>query len=257
MARCDKSTQSGFLISLVLIFLFAGCVGEQANRSENTSGSADMENTPALKVGNSVPPTLAHELTGSPIGQEGADARPNMSEITCSIAFADGPIQVRESKDVHFSTYSGDASVNFTYECGSLSGKISDGGLVKMSLLCQFNQPGMNTIWLFADGKPCAQKTIDVLPNQGKGTCFIDSSSIRKDLQAYHYEMLVRMEGFSPDDKLTWICDYTTATRTLGGDEIVGMPSSEMIFCDYPQMPRKDHIEIYVGGKFCGNVSTR
>lgn len=248
----------GFIfVSIALSFMSLGCISENAMQVENASNLPGAEGGSGRQTAVLGQPTVAHELTGSPAIQNEGNARAEERKTTCSISFPGGAVHVRESKDVEFSVYTNEANADFTYECGTSSGRISDGGLVRMTILCQFNQSGTHEIRLFADGEPCAQKTIDVLPRAApRGNCSIDGSSIVRDLQAYRYQMAVHFEGFSPADKLTWICDYTTATRTLGGDGAAGMPAMEIISCNYPEKPRKGYIEVYVGETLCGKVPT-
>lgn len=241
------------LLALFAAFLLLfGCIAGQAKAAESPSPEkADANGT----IGA---PTVAHELTGSPMGDPLGGMYAKDPKITCSISFRDRLIYAGESLDVSFSVYSGEGSVDFSYECGSESGKISSGGLVKLDKLCLFPQPGAQAIRIFADGEVCTEKPVEVLPSQPQnGSCSIDASSVTRDLQAYYYEMKVDFEGFAPTDELRWVCDYTTATRMLGGDGAAGMPRSETISCNYPEKPRKDHIEVYVGETLCGTISTR
>jgi hypothetical protein len=45
--------------------------------------------------------------------------------------------------------------------------------------------------------------------------------------------------------------------KKLSGDAALGMPRYDIIYCDYPETPRKGAIEVFVGGVACGNISTR
>lgn len=160
--------------------------------------------------------------------------------------------------DIGFAVQSKE-NVAFTFNCGSETLGISTGGLTSGSRICQFNTPGSVEVWIKADGVICAQKTLTVQASQTAKTCYIDPASVKRDLANYYYDARVQFTGFSPDDKLVWICGRTTATHTLGGEigGPVGMPLYSDIYCDFNGRPTQDSIEVSIGNFSCGSISTR
>jgi len=113
-------------------------------------------------------------------------------------------------------------------------------------------------VWIKADGAVCAQKTLVVQQAQTAKTCYIDQSSVKRDLVNYVYEARVQFSGFSPQDELVWICDRTTTRLTLGGGgSPIGMPLYSDISCDFASRPVNDNIGVSIGDVSCGSISTR
>lgn|GEM_PF-1974425 len=210
---------------------------------------------PAAQQGNIANlPTLAHELTGTPASQE-ASALPSDLKVTCKVSVREGSYLVGDKVYVDISAYTGSSGVNFTYKCGERAGMLSSGGIVDNTIFCQFASAGNNTVEVLANGHVCAEKAVFILP--ARGTCFIDSASVKRDLSSYYYEATVYFDGFTTGDPLKWVCDYTTTTRTFTSDPVLGMPRSESIYCDFPSKPKRDAIYVYMGDVPCGEISTR
>jgi hypothetical protein len=202
-------------------------------------------------------PPAINARTGANI--ENATTQPQQQkQFTCSLTLNPSTINLSGSTEVGFAVQS-EQKVVFTYNCGSDIREISSGGLTTGYRLCQFNTPGSVDVWIKADGVVCAQKTLTVQQPQVTKTCYIDPSSVKRDLANYYYAMRVEFRGFSPQDKMVWICDYTTTTKTLGGDisGSVGMPLYSDIYCDFNGQPVKDTIDVSIGNVSCGSISTR
>jgi hypothetical protein len=232
------------LISAAFIsILLLGCTGVQA-QSASQQQQSPAQNPPAINA-----------RTGANV--ENTSAPPTQpKQHTCSLTLSPSVINAGSSTEVGFAVQS-EQSVEFTYNCGNEIRGISSGGLTSGSRLCQFNTPGNVDIWIKADGVVCAQKTLTVQQPQTAKTCYIDQSSVKRDLSTYNYEARVQFTGFSSQDVLVWICDHTTARHTLGGDEILGMPLYSDIYCDFPGRPESSSIDVSIAGVSCGSISTR
>ncbi len=231
------------LALLAAVLIFAGCASQQAGNGQNA----------AL-------PTAVQERTGTgvePAQQAASQAgnAPQKAKTSCVLTLTPDTINAGDAADIGFSVYS-DGNTKFTYNCGGEVREISAGGLITGSRLCNFMQPGEQTVWIKAEGELCAQKTLTVKASGTAKSCYINQSSVKKDLQAYSYEATVHFDGFAPGDKLVWICDRTTATKTLVGSS-AGMPRQETISCDYNGRPANDYITVSVAGIDCGRISTR
>ena len=228
----------------VISVLLLGCTASPPQ-------SAAQQQLPAQN-----PPSI-NARTGANAANATAPPQPQAG-YTCSLTLNPSTINASGSTDVGFAVQS-EQNVVFTYNCGSDIREISSGGLTSGSRLCQFNTPGSVDVWIKADGVVCAQKTLTVQQPQVARACSIDPSSVKRDLSSYYYSMRVQFTGFSPQDKMVWVCDYTTATKTLGGDigGPVGMPLYSDIYCDFNGKPVKDTIDVSIGNVSCGSISTR
>ena len=181
-------------------------------------------------------------------------------EYTCSLEISPATITAGSSTDISISVYTPDR-VEFEYNCGNDVRGITTGGLSKLTRLCQFNDVGVVNVWVKADGKICAQKTLIVKPretlSQVAKTCSIDSASVKRDLSSYYYEAKVNFAGFSAQDEIVWTCDYTVATQKLGDGGLFVDSRSKVISCDYDDRPVKESITVSVGNMNCGTISTR
>lgn len=227
--------------AVIVSIMLLGCAGIQ---QQPAAQGQPAQNPPAIK-----------ERTGANV--ENTPAQPqHQKQYTCSLTLTPPTINAGDSVDIGFAVQS-EESVAFTYNCGDEIRGISTGGLTSGSRLCQFNAPGSVEVWIKADGVVCAQKTLVVQQAQTAKTCYIDQSSVKRDLANYYYEARVQFTGFSPQDELVWVCDYTTARQRLGGGGVVGMPLYSDIYCDFNGQPKKDAIEVSIGNVPCGSISTR
>ena len=221
-----------------LLVLMLGC-----------TGTAGQQQPPAQN-----PPAIGAR-TGASVENTTAQAPPQ-KQYTCAITLNPSTINAGSSTEVGFAVQS-EQSVEFTYNCGSEIRSISTGGLTSGSRLCQFGTPGNVDIWIKADGVVCAQKTLVVRQPQVAKACYIDPSSVKRDLAGYVYDARVQFTGFSPQDVLIWTCDHTTVRHTLGGDGALGMPLYSDIYCDFAGRPINDSIAVSIGDVSCGSISTR
>ena len=176
---------------------------------------------------------------------------------TCSLTLNPSTISPGSSTEIGFAVQS-DQKVEFTYNCGNEIREISTGGLTSGFRLCQFDTPGNVDVWIKADGVVCAQKTLVVQQPQTAKTCYIDQSSVKRDLVNYVYEARVQFTGFAPQDELVWVCDHTTTTHPLGGGgAAMGMPLYSDIYCDFAARPVNNNIDVSIGNVSCGSISTR
>ena len=202
-------------------------------------------------------PPAINARTGANV--ENASAQPQQQkQYACSLTLTPPTISPGSSTDIGFTVQSNE-NVKFTYNCGNETRGISTGGLITGSRLCQFDTLGNVDVWIKADGVVCAQKTLAVQQPQTAKTCYINPSSVKRDLTNYYYSMRVQFSGFSPQDKLVWVCDYTTTTQALGGSlsGAVGMPLYSDIYCDFHSRPENSAIEVSIGNVSCGSISTR
>ena len=228
------------IVLLAAALVIAGCASQQGSQN------AALPTAVQERTGAEVQPQQAVQQTGGT--QQNA-------KINCVLTLTPGTINAGDATDIGFSVYS-DGNTKFTYNCGDEVREISAGGLITGSRLCNFMQAGEQTVWIKAEGVLCAQKTLTVKASGTAKSCYIDPSSVEKDLQAYSYTATVHFDGFAPGDKLIWVCDRTTATRVLVGTT-AGMPRQEIISCDYNGRPTKDSITVSIAGTSCGEISTR
>lgn len=221
-------------------------------------GCASQEQPPLPPQPSPQPDTGTGVLQpGGPKPSNNTTAAPSGSQTTCSLTLSPSTIRAGESADVGFSVFADD-DTQFTFNCGDEIRSIATGGLTSGSRLCQFNEAGEQQVWIKADGIICAQKALRVLPvSSGPKNCYINESTIKKDFGSHYYEFTVHFTGFEPQDEIVWVCDYTTAKKQIGEAFGFGMPKKETLSCDYSESPRKDFIDVSIGGTGCGRVSTR
>lgn len=213
----------------------------------------------AQQNGQITTPPQQNELTGTgaqPQEEQEVVEVPAEKQYTCALELSPPTIYAGDSTDITFAVSTKD-DVEFTYNCGE-EGElgISTGGLTSGSRLCQFKTAGEQQVWIKADGKICAQKTLTVLSAEFKPrNCSVNLT--KKDLQDYYYEMLVEFDGFMPGDNITWKCGYTIAKKPIAGDPSFGMPRYEIISCDFNTRPPYDTIIVSVADVVCGEISTR
>ena len=175
--------------------------------------------------------------------------------FTCSLALEPATISAGQSVDVNYAVSTQD-TVNFTYDCGSGVQQISSGGLISGDRLCQYTQPGIYTLSIYADGTPCAQKILSVLPaprQYGNENCTANLTS--GDIYSHNYDVMVYFDGFQPTDNVTIVCDTTSFTKGIANSGVIGMARQMQLNCHYQQRPINDFIDVYVGGMLCGNVT--
>lgn len=238
------------MASAIVFILLLGCTGTQ----QQPPTQQPAQNPPAINAR-----TGANVVNGSASPQPPASTSPpQQKQYTCSLTLTPSTITPGSSTEVNFAVQS-QQRVNFTYNCGDEIREISSGGLTSGFRLCQFNTPGNVDVWIKADGVVCAQQTLTVSQPQTAKTCYIDQSSVKRDLTNYYYSARVQFTGFSPTDQLVWTCDRTTATHTLGGGigGPVGMPLYTDIYCDFTAQPVNDAISVSIAGISCGSISTR
>ena len=149
-----------------LILLF-GCIATSAQPSnqtgaqQNQSVGGEAWKAPAPQDKTSQSQAVA-ERTGAAVDNRNISQPQGAQKITCSLTLLPERIYPGETVEVAYNTYSsGDA--RFTFNCGGTETGISSGGLASGSRLCQFNQTGKIAVWIRADGKTCAQKTLYVM----------------------------------------------------------------------------------------------
>ena len=230
--------------------LLLGCTGVPQQPA------AQQQQQPAAQQQPVQNPPAINARTGTNV--ENASAQPQQqTQYSCSLTLTPPAIYAGSSTEIGFAVQSNE-NVEFTYNCGNETRGISTGGLTTGSRLCQFDAPGTVDVWIKADGVICAQKELTVQQQpQAAKTCYIDPSSVKRDLANYYYEARVQFAGFTPQDKLAWVCDYTTTTQTLGGGSAIGMPLYSDIYCDFSGRPVKDTIDVSIGNVSCGSISTR
>jgi hypothetical protein len=258
---------SSLVFLLVFAFMLAfGCTAlERAGIGGNGNGN---EGAPAVygqptPAGSPNTPTAQVERTGTGVtpNASGAGGEGEKSNTTCTITLNPPAIYAGGSTEVRYSVYTAENTV-FTFNCGNQIKEISTGGLISGAQMCQFNSPGDQIVRIKDGGRTCAQATLSVMergaaaPEQQK-ICQIDESSVKRDFAAYHYEARVDFSGFSPNDELKWVCDYTVTRKKLGSDPVMGMPLYYDIYCDFSKTPYKDSIDVSIGNVSCGSISTR
>jgi len=234
------------LISAVIMsILLLGCIAPP-QQSTAQQQQLPAQNAPAINA-----------RTGANVENPVVAQPQQQKQYTCFLTLTPSTISPGGSTDIGFAVQS-EQKVEFTYNCGSEIRGISTGGLTTGSRLCQFSTPGNVDVWIKADGVVCAQKTLTVQQPQTAKTCYIDPSSVKRDLTNYYYEARVQFSGFSPQDELVWVCDRTTARHTLGGGgSAMGMPLYSDIYCDFKSQPENSAIEVSIGAVSCGSISTR
>ncbi len=249
------------VLALSVIMLFGctqGQTGQQVQQpqiqEQQPTGPSDL--APSAQESQPEAQEQEEEEETGPEEQEVA-AEEQEPKRTCSLTLTPDTISAGGSTDIGFSVWEEEQGPAFTYNCGEEILEISSGGLTTGSRLCQFNEVGEHMVWIKADGEICASAMLTVQEPVVDQSCYIEQSSIEKNLETYYYKATVHFEGFKPEDKLQWVCDYTTATKTLGGDEIFGMPLQETISCNYNSQPKLDYIEVSIAGVSCGKISTR
>lgn len=188
-----------------------------------------------------------------PVANATAPLQEQEQDYTCALSLSPATIYGGESTDVGFSV-SAKSSHVFTFNCGDEIREISTGGLTTGSRLCQFNTEGNVSVWIKADGRVCAMKTLTVLPRAQGRSCNVSLTS--KDDSTHVYNFRVNFKGFEPSDNITWVCDFTTTTKGIGGSKS-GQWLYQDLSCDYVDVPRKDVIGISIAGVECGQISTR
>lgn len=242
-------------LSVLSMFLAFGCVViQQPQPAQPVQGNQQPSQ------GNVQSPPAVNERTGAAVSPDETPKPPeslNNTQTTCALTLTPDIIFAGDSTEIGFSiSTKGDTA--FTYNCGNETRGISTGGLTNGVRLCQFNDAGAQAVWIKADNEVCAQQMLTVKPrNLSPRNCNIDESSIVRNLQDYTYQATVNFDGFEPTDNLTWVCDFTTAKKTIGGDPVLGMPKYSIISCDYSSTPRKDNIDVSIAGVPCGSISTR
>ncbi|MFA5929990.1 MAG: hypothetical protein WC861_03850 [Candidatus Micrarchaeia archaeon] len=232
----------------ILPLLLLGCTGapQQPLAQQQPNALQPAQNPPAINA-----------RTGANVENNATASPPLQSQHTCALTLNPSVIAPGESTEIGFAVQS-ERKVAFTYNCGNEIREISTGGLTRGSRLCQFYTPGNVEVWIKADGAVCALQTLVVRQPQTAKSCYIDQSSVKRDLANYVYEARVQFTGFSPQDELVWVCDRTTTRHLLGGgDPVVGMPLYSDIYCDFASRPVNDNIGVSIGSVSCGSISTR
>ena len=182
---------------------------------------------------------------------------PNTAEpqINCTLAVKQAVIIAGEQIDMTLtSRFPG--SARFDFVCGDEERHLISENSLELETKCKFNTPGTQNISVKANGRECANATVEVRKKAG-GTCSIDNASIERDLAAFYYKWTVYFDGFSDGDTLTWVCGNTVSKKKLSSDPIWGMPRLDMLSCDFPGMPSVDYIDVSISGMPCGKISTR
>ncbi|HIH18699.1 TPA: hypothetical protein HA225_01855 [Candidatus Micrarchaeota archaeon] len=245
-----------FVLGLISLLAF-GCAAAQGLGGNSQGPSVYGQPAPP---GSPNATTAQVERTGTG-ANPGVGAQPGetseKSQSSCSLALSPQSIYAGDSTEVGFSVYSSQNSI-FTFNCGEEIREISTGGLISGSRMCQFNSPGEQTVWIKEGERVCAEAKLVVKDKQlAPKNCYINESTVKRDLGNYYYETRVHFSGFSPDDELKWVCDYTVTRKKLGGDSVMGMPLYSDIYCDFSKSPYKDSIIVSIGEITCGSISTR
>ena len=236
MANVSPALALAFMAAL----LICGC----ASDSKPTNG---MQN---LVVQN------AEGLVGD-VQPAKTEPPPNTAEprINCTLAVKQAAIVAGEQVDVTLaSRFSG--SARFDFVCGDEERHLIRENSLELETKCKFNTPGTQIISVKANGRECANATVEVRKKAG-GTCSIDNTSIERDLTAFYYKWTVYFDGFSDGDTLTWVCGNTVTKKKISSDPIWGMPRLDMLSCDFPGMPSAEYIDVSISGVPCGKISTK
>jgi len=221
-------------LAVIAAILFFGCVSEP----KPVGGIQDMVVQNAEEVIGTMQPAKRDEL-----------------QINCTLAVKQSAVMVGEPVDIVLnSQFPGSAS--FDLMCGDGIMRLIDEDALALETTCKFDTPGTYAISVKANGRECANASVEVR-NRADGICSIDSTSIERDFTSYYYKWIVNFDGFSDGDVLTWICDSTVAKKILVGNPIWGMPRFEILSCDFPGKPVENYINVSISGVPCGNVSTR
>ena len=248
------STEFLLMASAIMSLLLLGCAS-QCNSPNCTNGSFCIGINCSGAQPAQTPPAI-NARTGA--NAENATIQAvQPKQHTCALTLNPSTINPGDSTEIGFAVQS-EQKVEFTYNCGSDIRVISTGGLTSGFRLCQFDTPGNIDVWIKEDGAVCAQKTLVVRQAQTAKTCYIDQTSVKRDLANYVYEARVQFTGFAPQDELVWVCDRTTTRHPLGGGgAAMGMPLYSDIYCDFTSRPTSGSIDVSIGSVSCGSISTR
>jgi len=246
------NTRFLLMATLVMTILLLGCTIPQQPAVRQQQDAAQQQQQPEQNM-----PAI-NARTGANVENTAVPpAQAPPKQYTCSLTLNPSTIAPGGSTEIGFAVQS-EQKVAFTYNCGNEIREISSGGLTSGFRLCEFYTSGNIDVWIKADGVVCAQKTLVVQPSQAAKTCYIDQSSVKRDLANYVYDARVHFTGFTPQDELVWICDRTTTNHPLGGGgAAMGMPLYSDIYCDFTARPVNDAIEVSIGSVSCGSISTR
>jgi hypothetical protein len=103
--------------------------------------------------------------------------------INCTLAVKQATIVAGEQADISLnSRFSG--SAQFDIACGQESRRLISEDTLALEAKCKFDTPGTSVITVKANGRECANATVEVRKKAG-GVCSIDSTSIVKDPSAF------------------------------------------------------------------------
>lgn len=225
---------------------------------QNATNDSQAGSSAASDEGAGSSPTTQNvERTGTGVAPDAGSNRPPSGQISCTLKLDPQEIAPGGYALVSYDTYS-EREVRFTYNCGEQVTAISNGGLVSGAKLCQFNKSGRQQVWIKAGGIICAQANLTVgqVPDSFMN-CYVNQSSMRRNLEDYYYSARVQFSGFSAGAVLEWRCGSTTANKTLNEALGAGMPLYEEIYCDFPERPGSDAIPVSISGFSCGAIPTR
>jgi len=230
-----------FAVAAALILLF-GCASEP-KPSEGVQGIV------VQSAGGLLDEVQAPKAEPAAPGQEAGQ------EVNCTLVVKQAAIVAGEQADIALNArFSG--SAQFDLACGNDTRRLLSENTLALETRCKFDSPGTQSITVKANGRTCANASIDVRKKAG-GVCSIDGASIVRDLSAYSYSWTVYFDGFSDGDMLTWVCGNTVAKKRLSSDPIWGMPRFESLSCDFPGRPAVDYMNVSISGVPCGTVPTR
>jgi len=147
-------------------------------------------------------------------------------------------------------------TMQFDFSCGNETRRLQGDGRLSLTAKCNLNEPGFQRMSLSSSGQECASAIIGVA-GKGNGACYIDNASVQRDLGSYNYKWIVYFDGFANGDAVSWVCDSEIGKKIISTDPMWGLPRYQAVSCSFASRPKSDSINVMVGGKPCGQVSTR
>jgi len=198
---------------------------------------------------------LLGEVQAPKAGQQAQPEQGAGQAVDCTLVVKQAAIVAGEQADIALNArFSG--SAQFDLACGNETRRLLSENTLALEAKCRFDTPGTQSITVKANGRTCANASIEVRGKAG-GVCGIDGASVVRDLSSYRYSWTVYFNGFSDGDVLTWVCGSTVAKKRLSNDPVWGMPRLESLSCDFPGRPSVDYINVSISGVPCGTVPTR
>jgi hypothetical protein len=102
-------------------------------------------------------------------------------------------------------------------------------------------------------GQVDAKQAGQAAAKAGNGTCSLEGVYSLPWLGGRVYAWTVHFSGFSPGDKITWLCGNERMAWVIVNDSIWGMPAEEKLSCSLPD--GAGDISVSIGGVPCGTVA--